>query len=477
MIITRKLIILSATLPLWRKGLNCLDVRERKSAYCGFDLSLREHARIEGHLAECRACRAEYAMIRNAANAEWASQAVNLGLNSPEQTSRLVLARIKAKVAAQEAYRTTVWPATRAKLVIAACLLIITAPLSVYLAIQSWSVVGKDGQLPPEALLAAADSDALAKLASLPSDSKASTKPDTSTTPPASSGIEESLDAIVTDIFIKAEVGTELPHTEDEYEAWAREEYPHIMWLHDLLTDPENGIDWQPAPIQRSEDPSRPDERFTQASLGWRKLLIDSGEVLKFDFPDDPEKLHCVPSIEGLQLATAIAGYGLELTEDGPWLLPELDYAEGDLPATRIDLYRIETLALPALANLEIPADYAMTLSKNTALTQSTLKYLCVSSRLANLPALESLSAQVCDARVMLASAKGQEVCDTDDWRHMFRAVLEARNDVITNLNKGLRVARARLSGGPRTVYSKSTAVYSWLFAFGRIGLIGHSRA
>ena len=49
------------------------------------------------------------------------------------------------------------------------------------------------------------------------------------------SDITDSLDAELARQAARAEVEAMLPHTEAEYEAWARREYPHIMWLYDVL--------------------------------------------------------------------------------------------------------------------------------------------------------------------------------------------------------------------------------------------------
>jgi hypothetical protein len=44
-----------------------------------------------------------------------------------------------------------------------------------------------------------------------------------------------------------------------------------------------------------------------------------------------------------------------------------------------------------------MPSNYPKTLSKNAILAQSSMTYLCVSYRLANLQALKSVSSQSCD--------------------------------------------------------------------------------
>ena len=256
----------------------------------------------------------------------------------------------------------------------------------------------------------------------------------------------ESINKVSDKKALRALIESTMPHTEEEYEAWAREQYPHLLWLYDILTNAKSGLAWESGKIERYGESAESRQRFTAASRGWRKLLIDSGELFKFDYPDGPEKPNCIPSIKGLQAAAAVAGYELELAQDGTWPLPQLSYAEGGLRTNRINLHRVDTRTPFALVNSEMAADYPKTLSKNVALARSILNYLCVSARLANLDALESLNNQAFDACVMVARADNCTGGDTNQWRNTFSGVFQTRAGALALMNSRLRSEIASLS-------------------------------
>ncbi|MGI6458694.1 MAG: hypothetical protein ACOX5J_01115 [Candidatus Hydrogenedentales bacterium] len=220
------------------------------------------------------------------------------------------------------------------------------------------------------------------------------------------SDIIDSLDAELARQAARAEVEAMLPHTEAEYEAWARREYPHIMWLHDVLqgetpktpvdspagrlvsfgvTDDgnptitlpnaegnkvtlcavfvdtkmgtvpgergetgvspfgpcgastylgpgyagpgqkadgetiglpatiylpidQNTIPWDGVPANIPEWAQRlyADTPETERPTGWRALLIYSGEIFKFDWPETLDDPNCIPTSEAIHWALPI---------------------------------------------------------------------------------------------------------------------------------------------------------------------------
>ena len=149
---------------------------------------------------------------------------------------------------------------------------------------------------------------------------------------------QKALSAILKNQLSMAEVDAKLPHMEDEYEAWARKEYPHIMWLYDVLMGriptsladssasrtlsfgvddsgaptitlpgeegipitfafvlpdgwPKNTALWDGVPANIPEWAQRlfADLPEPERPTGWRALLVYSGEIFKFDHPKPPK--------------------------------------------------------------------------------------------------------------------------------------------------------------------------------------------
>jgi hypothetical protein len=123
----------------------------------------------------------------------------------------------------------------------------------------------------------------------------------------ADADVQKDLD----ELLAQAEVDAVLPHTDAEYEAWAREEYPHIMWLYDVLTKPEYGIEWNGDPVSVPTWGERlyADVPPAERPKGWRALVVYSGEALRFDYPTDPGQPNVRPRLEAIQLAAAVAGF------------------------------------------------------------------------------------------------------------------------------------------------------------------------
>jgi anti-sigma factor RsiW len=239
----------------------CDWVRIRLTAYdlCDVRLSEREYAVIDAHLAKCAACAREYAEIQDAheAIAEFLYPDECLTVD-PEAMARSVIAESRAR----ERFRGAAADGrprrfrSVAALATAALLLIIAAPVLAYVGHAVWEAV--TGSADKEIAFVESSSPVVRSVGSDGSDrSEAVGSPAASESDPAATAadtIEATLGAVLDrmaeEAFIKAEVEAMLPHTEEEYEAWARQEYPHIMWLYDVLASKE-GTDASEASPER----------------------------------------------------------------------------------------------------------------------------------------------------------------------------------------------------------------------------------
>lgn len=136
--------------------------------------------------------------------------------------------------------------------------------------------------------------------------------------------LEPELDSQIDQVVAEIRVRMLLPQTEAEWEAWARKEYPHIMWLYDVLTKPENGINWDGKPVNIPEWAQRIWNDPAVRPTGWRALVFYSGEILKFDFPDSIESPNVRPTIHAMQLSAAVAGFDLRLDAEGQYRFPPI---------------------------------------------------------------------------------------------------------------------------------------------------------
>jgi len=245
-------------------------------------------------------------------------------------------------------------------------------------------------------------------------------------------------DNAVQEAAVGAEVEALLPHTEAEYEAWARKQYPHVMWLYDVLTKPEYGLNWQPGPIERFEASNNPGAPFTDASLGWRKLLIDSGELFRFDWPKAVNDPCCRPTLTGLEAATAVAGYAVEFCADGRFALPAglRDELESANPAAGDYLGLVSTPeggCVSPIVPAGAPDGYAALVAADIPLARRTLVYLAVSSSIIGADEWEGLADQ---AKTTLADLytqhKGSLCVAEDGLTAKIDGVLGARDRLLT---------------------------------------------
>jgi len=379
-------------------SISCEWVRERLGAYYGWDpsLSRREFVAIGRHLEECVACAAVWTNGRETRDVvERAVATCDPHRMSHQALLARVMARLEAKDSEREAMRVArrvKWMSVSAAQAAAMILLIVAVPVMAYVGARVW--LASDDSIP----------------AGQRTSSTATTASEPSSVPPGPSFALEtgssplstaydievdhlaSLDADIDEVLIEAEIATLLPQTEEEYEAWARIEYPHIMWLYDILTKPEYGVNWRPGPIRRFEESNEPGLPFTEASLGWRKLLIDSGEIFRFDWPmrvDDPK---CIPSVSAIRNAASVAGFTLSVSQDGKWTLPDLDFAENPASCRRFDLTIVRAEGPLSMSDQEIPVDYIEHVSAQLSVAKTVLVYLSVSSDIVDTPEFDDLS-------------------------------------------------------------------------------------
>ena len=272
--------------------------------------------------------------------------------------------------------------------------------------------------------------------------------------------LDPALKRAIGDFAVKAEVEAMLPRTEAAYEAWARKEYPHVLWLYDVLTRPEYGICWNGDPVNVPAWATRlyagtpPESR----PKGWGALLIYSGEILRFDYPTALGELNVKPRIEAVQLAAAVAGFEAELSpvergegvgRAGGISLPGLAWAgknTADADLSRLRLTRSGARSCPRFLPEEekdILDGYAAEIAQSPAQARSVLVYLLISSTIAKEAAvaaeqrsLEYLADQTfeCLERLMSRGEPGDAGCPADLLRSDLERVLWQRKEVKAGL-------------------------------------------
>jgi len=154
-----------------------------------------------------------------------------------------------------------------------------------------------------------------------------------------------------------------LPRDDRELEAWARREYPHVFWVHDVLRE-NFGYDG-----------------------AWRDLLVGSAEVFRFDFPKSVGEPNCRPRIQSIEAVARVAGFELEWAPDGQFELPALPWADAGRSPTMRHVRFVRAILdtkswIPPSDQDEIPRDYERALAKQPALEVSIRLYLSISSQI-----------------------------------------------------------------------------------------------
>jgi hypothetical protein len=214
-----------------------------------------------------------------------------------------------------------------------------------------------------------------------------------------------------------------MPRSEQEYEAWARKQYAHIMALYDILTGKQCGIPadlpdsiraflallmdeaakqseplWYGAPVKVHDWGRRLYDACpgVQAPTGWRALLIYSGELLMFDWPVNDSEPNVRPRLDAVKSAAAVAGYGTSF-----WAM---------------NLARLEPPA---------PDEYVQLLVADIGLARRTLEYVAVSSSLTELPQFKELAQSA--IRALAASRLCGPACGGNSRSALFQAIFESR--------------------------------------------------
>ena len=276
--------------------------------------------------------------------------------------------------------------------------------------------------------------------------------------------LDPALNKAIGDLAVKAQVEAMLPRTETAYEAWARKEYPHVLWLYDVLTRPEYGICWNGEPVNVPAWAARlyagtPAENRPN---GWRALLIYSGEIFRFDYPTAPGEPNVKPRIEAVQLAAAVAGFEAELSPVGRGEgvgrarginLPGLAWAgenTGDADLSRLRLTQSGGRSCPRLLpeeDKDAPDGYAAEIAQSPARARSVLVYLHISSTIAKEAAaiaghaaeqrtLQCLTDQAFESleHLMSRGEPGDAGCPADLLRSDVERVLRQRREARNGL-------------------------------------------
>ena len=186
-----------------------------------------------------------------------------------------------------------------------------------------------------------------------------------------------------------------IPQTGQQLATWARREYPHIFWLSDLL-----------------------EEEYGHKT-DWRRLLVDSGDIFRFDWPTSVGQPNCRPTLQGLRRAVECAGYAVAVGATGEHVLPDLPGADWAAKGSdvRVDVKRVQLQGVTPQSRAALPRPpegYGALLEDDPELARKALVYLAISSEGVKRPAFEVLSDNLRKllARVLVSSECAVS-CDT----------------------------------------------------------------
>ena len=431
----------------------CAWVQERLGAYCDWDLSLAAFKTVERHLERCPGCAAEYEAIREVCDALQAKRSAELDLATPETMLERVLDCIRAQEAGEPGRAFVPGrlgaPKWRPAAAIAAtCLLLLAIPVLAYVGVQAWQAAQEEESGSGQATVAGTDAGPLGTVDHIHGDEVLGPhEAETPSAPRRDDAIGDSFERITTETFMAAQVETMLPHTEDEYEAWARKEYPHIMWLYDILTavvedDPETKPLWDGISVNIPDWAERlyADIPESDRPTGWRALVIGSGEIFKLDWPTNLDGPNCAPSIKAIQDAAAVAGYSAEPDVDGPFTLPPLPWLEfedgDDGRPQRLRLVPLpEDGPLPSLGLDDIPRDYPKQLAGDVRLAKQTLVYVAVAAEGVGAPPWKDLAKHAKQVLGSLCIWENGALCpDTAQLAGEIERILDLREELITTI-------------------------------------------
>lgn len=394
---------------------NCEWVQVRLGAYYGWDacLSMRALRAIERHLRECVPCATQWEEVRRVRDiVEQALAAGDPNRRNPERLVECVVMQFGAPNGRREAKRVArrvAWTSVSVAQVAAACLLIAAAPASAYM----WTQVLRGARY---AISASMDSGVVP-----------SSAPVTESSPPKSASYEhlssnEDLSVLngeqVREAIIKTEVEALFPHTQEQYEAWARKEYPHIMWLYDILK-----------------------EEFAWEGT-WRQLLIDSGEIFRFDYPMSLDEPNCKPRIASVLVASRVAGFRGELETEGSFRLPNFEWDEKVLAPLALKLTQAFRERVSETTVETMPEDYVDVVARNRDLAIRILVYLSVTGEIISTPESNPLVEKSKMLLRFLYSERASS-CNDDLARKQINEVFDAHREMVTAENSRRQSAKA----------------------------------
>ena len=257
--------ITNAIRRLLGRGTACSQVQERLYAYawCEPDLSEAECTEIMRHLAVCECCRAEFDEIEATIDAvgpllypddalppfdvEAMAKSITERIEQGDTGREIALVHeftqgSEPRFADESPYGglchgAFAWLGANKRLAaMAACaVLLVAGPVLAHVA-GAVRDCFDDAEDPIETGEQVALQRETLPVPEMPGDAVKPAEADASASAyKIDSDITDSLDAELARQAARAEVEAMLPHTEAEYEAWARREYPHIMWMYDVL--------------------------------------------------------------------------------------------------------------------------------------------------------------------------------------------------------------------------------------------------
>jgi hypothetical protein len=437
--------LLEMTALRHRGPARCVWARSRFHAYYAWapGLSRRHFRAIEQHLNACSACRDEYQQVHETWNVlEGSLSAGNPRLLPVDALCERVAARIRASE------RWNVHPGTLRRPALArkwACLA--AAGLTLMLVAPIWAHLGARSENPRQTAPVADKASSPPPTVGRTAQEGVPTFPQTDS--PAQYGAEAPLpayasgvDASVQRAAASALIAASLPQTDRECEAWARESFPHIMALYDILTAqrlpdesgqsaeqrfaalvpkglPEDvracllrlaagaaqcdGPLWDGTPCALPEWAERlyAGTPESQRADGWRALLLYSGVIFAFDFPRSLHEPNVVPQRSDLQKALAVCGLPTLCIHAAP--RPACCEADG--------------------RNRDLPSGYPDLLAADTPLAHSVIVHVCVVDELANTNEFRGIADM---ARTFLAELPpcGEESCNARNLASALRRVL-----------------------------------------------------
>lgn len=347
----------------------------RPEAYWGFGLPMDEFQAVEAHLHECSECAGEYARVATECAEVENRRAEQLGL----VTAHVLAERIMTAHESRQKERQPSYPWFRflpirplpVAAVVGIALLLLAG--GTVLGYTTYRALDKDAARQAQDFTPAPAANKPVVLSKARAEGQGGTPADghsgqsiVADAAEGSDGLLKSIGQLTQEAAIRAQVEAMLPHTEEEYEAWARREYPHILWLYDVLmgkipkkpaVSPAGrmvrfGVDKDGNPTITLPGADGHPETFTfpiplghtpgqsywdgipvnipewaqklyantpesQRSTGWRALLIYSGELFKFDWPINLSEANCVPSLPATQKAAQVGGGLAASTKDG----------------------------------------------------------------------------------------------------------------------------------------------------------------